>query len=275
MSVLYTVVAAVLLVFMAGWLLLANAIARQVAVLLLGARGSPFTFGAPRWAWARGGLTRKMCVAAAGAAGSYLAAASFFAVALLGGGVTEPDEASMRVEVGSTGPAARAGIRDGDRIVLVEGKPVTNWNELKAAVGHHAGDPISIELEREGTRTDVVATPDARGKIMIGPWGVTRSVGVATALGEGCVAPAEVMLATCRGFARMFAGTERTDMAGPVGIVRETSHTAERNGRWAALRLAGALGAYFWPLTIVWSLIMSPGGGGRRRRTSRGPRHLV
>jgi membrane-associated protease RseP (regulator of RpoE activity) len=261
----YSLLAVGLLFLAAAWVLLASALARHLAVLALGARGSRFAFGAPRWAWTERGAAKRALVAAAGALGSYLAAGSFVTVALLAGGEPTTDEASMRVGVDPRGPAARAGMQDGDKIVLIERLPVHDWDELKAAVRVHPGEPIDIVFERDGARTNVTVAPDANGKIKVGPFTYRASVGVGKAVKVGLVIPAEVLGLSARALIREFAGSERPELSGPVGIVRETSRTAQVAGVWMAVRMAGALAGFLWPFTIVWALIMAPGGGGRRR----------
>ena len=41
-------------------------------------------------------------------------------------------------------------MRDGDKVLAVNGTPVTNWDELKKAVGAHPGEPIDVTVERDG-----------------------------------------------------------------------------------------------------------------------------
>jgi serine protease Do len=49
-----------------------------------------------------------------------------------------------------TGPAAQAGVRPGDVILGVNGKPVKSLTELKNATAN--GKTVAILLEREGTQ---------------------------------------------------------------------------------------------------------------------------
>ena len=74
------------------------------------------------------------------------------------------------------GPAERAGLAPGDRIVRAAGKPVGSWEALVAAVRAHPGVPLALGVERDGvTREievlpDVVSAGDARiGRIGAGP----------------------------------------------------------------------------------------------------------
>ncbi|RMG17192.1 MAG: PDZ domain-containing protein, partial [Planctomycetota bacterium] len=60
-------------------------------------------------------------------------------------------------------PAARAGLREGDRIVAANGRSLTDTRALvKLLGGLRPGDRLRLEVEREGTRRTVVATLAAR-----------------------------------------------------------------------------------------------------------------
>lgn len=65
---------------------------------------------------------------------------------------TKVDEVSMRVTVVKGGPADAAGIRDGDRIVGVNGDAPKDWDHLKKLVAAHPDETIEVQIEREGAR---------------------------------------------------------------------------------------------------------------------------
>src|SRR5262249_61309411 len=53
------------------------------------------------------------------------------------------------VEVG----AKNAGIRAGDTVVAIDGKRITNWDQVSGViVHHHAGDRVVIVVDRDGER---------------------------------------------------------------------------------------------------------------------------
>ncbi|MCX7805106.1 MAG: site-2 protease family protein, partial [Planctomycetota bacterium] len=63
-------------------------------------------------------------------------------------------------EVGLTeSPAARAGLKDGDAIVAVDGRPVSSPGDLVEAVSRSGGRPIRITFVREGEERTVEAVP--------------------------------------------------------------------------------------------------------------------
>jgi regulator of sigma E protease len=68
--------------------------------------------------------------------------------------------------------AQEAGLKAGDRIVGVDGRPVADWEEYSMEVLPKANKPINLQVERDGTRSDVVITPRAAGKFDSGEVGI-------------------------------------------------------------------------------------------------------
>ncbi len=66
-----------------------------------------------------------------------------------------------RVQAG--GPADRAGLRAGDRVVAIDREPVANWAQFTARVRASAGQVLAIEVSRAGERLVLSAAPDAAG----------------------------------------------------------------------------------------------------------------
>jgi RIP metalloprotease RseP len=56
-------------------------------------------------------------------------------------------------------PAQQAGFQVGDKVVSVDGRPLTNWRELPPYIRERPGQPIVFEVERDGRRLTLTATP--------------------------------------------------------------------------------------------------------------------
>ena len=70
-----------------------------------------------------------------------------------------PDGGATVGDVAGGGPAARAGVRPGDRVVEADGKPVGEPDDLSAIVnGRRAGDRIELVVERGGERRTLNVT---------------------------------------------------------------------------------------------------------------------
>jgi len=67
-----------------------------------------------------------------------------------------------RVRQGSA--AERAGLRQGDKVLAIEGKAIPTWFDFTAEVSVSPGRELALEIEREGRRFVVRATPDPVGE---------------------------------------------------------------------------------------------------------------
>ena len=72
-------------------------------------------------------------------------------------------------------PAQTSGLRDGDVIVEIGGKPISNWDDITENIVRNALRPISIKVIRDGAPVALSAVPEldretGRGVIGIHPW---------------------------------------------------------------------------------------------------------
>lgn len=55
--------------------------------------------------------------------------------------------------------AAEAGLRSGDRVVAIDGKPIRYWEELQTGIADRPGRQLRFTIEREGERLERLITP--------------------------------------------------------------------------------------------------------------------
>ncbi len=60
------------------------------------------------------------------------------------------------------GAAARDGLRPGDRVVDVDGEPVSDWMHFVSLVQNSSERPMQLLIERDGVQQDLVLTPNSR-----------------------------------------------------------------------------------------------------------------
>jgi membrane-associated protease RseP (regulator of RpoE activity) len=119
---------------------------------------------------------RRMSVALAGSTMHFLQA-FLIMVVLLGTIGVESDPTQWAI--GSTqGPAAAAGVQEGDRILEIDGEPIREFDDLSDAVVDRAGEEVEVVVHRDGERVPITVTlaerrdpqtGDTRGFLGVGP----------------------------------------------------------------------------------------------------------
>lgn len=61
--------------------------------------------------------------------------------------------------VAEGGPAAAAGVRTGDRVTAVNGRPVAHWEDLEQAITRSGGRALALSVSRAGADQTVTVTP--------------------------------------------------------------------------------------------------------------------
>ncbi len=68
--------------------------------------------------------------------------------------------------------AQQAGIRVGDRIIAIDGKPVDTWDQFSLAIVPKAKRQVTLSFVRDGKPQDLVVVPEGQGKYEMGDIGV-------------------------------------------------------------------------------------------------------
>jgi len=72
----------------------------------------------------------------------------------------EPTALEPLVGAVSTGmPAYRAGVKEGDRILAVDGRPVKRFDEIRSALHGKVDRPVRLDVQRDGQPIEVTVTP--------------------------------------------------------------------------------------------------------------------
>jgi regulator of sigma E protease len=79
-------------------------------------------------------------------------------------------------------PAAKAGLRPGDEIVSIDGKPVPSWEQAQYQIVLRPDKPLSLRVRRGDTERDVVVTSEAVTAEKVGSIGVYPLVRVGQVL---------------------------------------------------------------------------------------------
>lgn len=152
-------------------------------------------------------------------------------------------------------PAAAAGLKTGDKIVEIDGTPVSQFGEIPAKIAPKAGIPVEIVVEREGERITTNVTPeekDGRGVIGIESTGAPIRIPMsASAAGWRAIKePPMVVENLVIGLSQYITGKADGELAGPAGIVKEVGKAA-KSGWTDLLYFLGMLSAYLGAFNLI------------------------
>lgn len=134
----------------------------------------------------------------------------------------------MEVTPGS--PAAAAGIRPGDEIRAVEGRPITKTPDFIDAIEKHAGQRLGIELARQGQTMVIYVVPRLDGKVgRIGVMlGFFQRYAPGRALRESINLNLQIVSETFQLLGKIFRRemSAKGALSGPIEIVDKTGDAA-------------------------------------------------
>ncbi|HXM83716.1 MAG TPA: RIP metalloprotease RseP [Burkholderiales bacterium] len=147
-------------------------------------------------------------------------------------------------QVVAGGPAERAGLAPGDRIVRVEGKPIDSWEALVAAVRARPGTPLHLTLERGDTTRTIEVVPESvsAGDTRVGRIGAAPLIppshaekmlirvqhGPLQSLGKALAKTADIAIFSLRMLGKMLLGeVSWRNLSGPVTIADFAGQSAQ------------------------------------------------
>jgi len=108
-----------------------------------------------------GTFGNRLTVILAGVSVNLILAFLLIYVALIGRGLPDTLEANVSRVVPNS-PAAAAGIRDGDRIIAIDGQRLDVDRDIAQALRDRVGQPTTIVVKRDGGTATVTAVPQER-----------------------------------------------------------------------------------------------------------------
>jgi membrane-associated protease RseP (regulator of RpoE activity) len=70
-------------------------------------------------------------------------------------------------------PAAQAGLKPGDVVTAVNGRPVHAWTDVTSVIRRSAGTPLTLSIERKGAAQDIRLVPKRNTLPVVGANGAT------------------------------------------------------------------------------------------------------
>ena len=150
---------------------------------------------------------------------------------------------TVLAEVQSNSAAQKAGLQAGDRIVKVDGQPLTQWMTFVNLVRDNPGKALALEIERQGSVLPLTLTPDAKTvkgkaegfagvvpKVIPLPeeYKTVRQYGPFAAIAEATDKTWQLMSLTVRMLGKLITGDVKlNNLSGPISIAQGAGMSAE------------------------------------------------
>lgn len=163
-------------------------------------------------------------------------------------GLTQGDYTSSNLieDVQDGTPAAAAGIQPGDKVVEIDGREISDWEDMRTYVITHPGETISIVVDRDGQMVEITAIvaerDDGSGYLGVASTPTHNDLTFGGALAWAGKQTGATVKLIFTGIRMMFSGeapvTGDQGLAGPVGIIQLSSEAVEG-------------GYYLWLLALI------------------------
>lgn len=166
------------------------------------------------------GVLARMSVVFAGPFMNFVFAVLFFMVAFMYFGTPNTD--AVIGEVAADGPAAAAGLQDGDIVLAVDGNPVTTWEDMTSYVQPADGKTLTFKVERDGQVFETQVKPEYSEEYQYALIGITQHIDKANlwqSIKLGFKQTYEFTVLLIQSLYQMITGQMPVDVAGPVGMV--------------------------------------------------------
>jgi len=146
-----------------------------------------------------------------------------------------PDPDAIRIVVRASGPAAAAGLKDGDQILRVGNEELLNFQNLRNALAAADGAPLQLQVLREDQALDIeVQASEARTHL----YGISagmmretvRETNLVAAMGTGLRQARTMVRQVFLSFKRIVTGAIPASNLGGIITISRTGHHFATNG---------------------------------------------
>jgi regulator of sigma E protease len=161
----------------------------------------------------------------AGPGTNYIFAAVLMVFVYLAYGVPVAGKTPLVGAVSAGKPAAAAGLQPGDELLSVDGNKLTDYGQVSQFINASKGNPVKVDVLRDGKPMAFTITPakdgnDYRIGIQIDAKEEYQPAPAGECIKEGLLFPVAYSRFILHGFREIFAGRQRAEFSGPVGIIK-------------------------------------------------------
>ena len=130
-------------------------------------------------------------------------------------------------------PAEQSGLKEGDRILSINGKPVHEWLDIRKNIADSGMQPIPFEIQRDTEKLTITVTPGVNpetGKPFIGVVSSLKNVRLTPvqAVVASVTATKNIIKNMYASLYHMVTGKTKAEFSGPVGVAKMAGEVAHK-----------------------------------------------
>lgn len=176
-------------------------------------------------------LSRMIVILAGSAMNFILPIVLFFGIFFFAG-VSTPNTEPVVGSVVAGKPAAEAGLREGDRILTLDGQPIASWQDFVNGVKDNDGTAIAVVVQREqetfvATLTPVYDSQSQRAMVGVMSSLDTRYPGIAEAAQLSLQKTWAIIMMMLEALYKILLEFSGAELAGPIGVAQMAGEVAQ------------------------------------------------
>lgn len=178
-------------------------------------------------------VTSRMLVILAGSLMNILLPVLIFFGLFLAFGMDVPENKPVLGQIIEGYPAEQSGLKEGDRILSINGKPVHEWLDIRKNIADSGMQPIPFEIQRDQEKLTITVTPG------VNPETGKPFIGVVSSLKNVRLTPVQAAVASVTAtkniiknmyvsLYHMVTGKTKAEFSGPVGVAKMAGEVAHK-----------------------------------------------
>lgn len=147
-------------------------------------------------------------------------------------GVSTPNPEPVLGTILADKPAAEAGLREGDRVISLDGKAIGSWSAFVDGVKDNTGAPVTVVVERGNQTLTMVMTPaydSSAKKAMVGVMSSvqTRYPGIVESAQLAVQKTVGIIVMMLSALYKILLELSGAELAGPLGVAQMAGEVAQ------------------------------------------------
>lgn len=178
-------------------------------------------------------VSSRMLVILAGSLMNILLPVLIFFGLFLAFGMDVPENKPVLGQIIEGYPAEQSGLKEGDRILSINGKPVHEWLDIRKNIADSGMQPIPFEIQRDKEKLTITVTPGVNpetGKPFIGVVSSLKNVRLTPvqAVVASVTATKNIIKNMYASLYHMVTGKTKAEFSGPVGVAKMAGEVAHK-----------------------------------------------